>query len=322
MKAPPRWLCGPGLAAAFLFPLSLAAQPQHPIFDDYFANQTYQVQQLGAFHAVATPEWMETARRAVALAQEQLPVILETLRVSSEDVLPIWILISPGGGRFALEAPSWSAAVARPASHLMVLSGPGLGAARMNLRETVAHELVHLVLHARIGAAGWLPRWLHEGLAVELSSYRRLSDPLLFWGRGPIQLAELVDTFPVHDARARMAYLESGAAVHRLLQLGDLHRFLDRIAAGHEFAEAFAVTYGMPWTQFAEEVHHEVGRRWRLLTAVVSSTTLFALLTVLFLAVGIRRWIRDRRRMRQWAERDEAEDARSRLARLHRSHMQ
>ena len=130
---------------------------------------------------------------------------------------------------------------------------------------------------------------MHEGLAVELSSYRRISDPLLFWGRGPIHLTELVDAFPVHDARARMAYLESGAAAHRLLQLGDLQKFLDRIANGVEFAEAFAVTYGMPWRQFAEEVHGEVGRRWRLLMAIASSTTLFAVLTLLFLAVGTRR---------------------------------
>jgi hypothetical protein len=328
MKAPQQWRHWPLLVLVCLLGAPLAAArattppataphatalpatiQRHTVLDDYFGDQDYEILRSGGLHAVATPEWMDTVQRAVELAHEQLPGILEALQVPAEDVLPIWILVSPGGGRFAMEAPSWSAAIARPASHLMVLSGPGLAAARMNLRETVAHELVHLVLHQRIGTVGWLPRWLHEGLAVELSSYRRISDPLLFWGRGPIHLTELVDAFPVHDARARMAYLESGAAAHRLLQLGDLQKFLDRIANGDEFEAAFMVTYGIPWQQFAEEVHGEVGRRWRLLTAIASSTTLFALLTLLFLAVGVRRWLRDRRRMRQWAEREAAEDA-------------
>ena len=310
MKRRAQWTWQLLLVVALLVLPPRAASSNSSLFDEYFPSQAYQVVQLGGFYAVATPEWMETARLAVALAEEQLPDILQSFDTVAEDVLPIWILISPGGGRFAVEAPSWSAALARPQRHLMVLSGPGLAAARMNLRETVAHELVHLVVYQRIGTAGWLPRWMHEGLAVEFSRYHRISDPLTFWGRGPIHLKELFDTFPVHDARARMAYLESGAAAHRLVQMGHLQEFLDRIAAGDEFEAAFVITYGMPWEQFAEEVHSEVGRRWRLIAAIASSTTLFAVLTLLFLAVGTRRWLRDRKRMRQWAERDAAEDAR------------
>ena len=78
-------------AVLCLLATPLVAAPRHAVFDDYFANQSYDAVQLGEFHAVATPEWMDTAQRAVELAQEQLPGLLKTLQVPAEDVLPIWI---------------------------------------------------------------------------------------------------------------------------------------------------------------------------------------------------------------------------------------
>jgi hypothetical protein len=209
-----------------------------------------------------------------------------------------------GGGRFAIEAPSWSAAIARPAEHLVVVSGPALSGARMNIRETVAHEVAHVALRGRLGEIGWMPLWMHEGLAVHCSDYRRLRDRFVLWGRGPVHLRELEHVFPRHPKRAQLAYLESHAAVKRLLDIAPVALLLDRLQRGEEFDVAFADVYRMTPGDFAELVHGEVARRWRYLSVLTSGATVFGALTLLFVVAATTKRIRDRRRRRQW-ERDE-----------------
>ncbi|UCE03737.1 MAG: hypothetical protein JSW67_05995 [Candidatus Latescibacterota bacterium] len=256
--------------------------------------------------AYATPGWERDAARVVAAARESLPRVALELGVRAEEVLPIWIVIAAAGGRLALEAPSWSAAIARPHRHLIVLSGPALHTTRLNLRETVAHEVAHLVVHARLGDEAWMPRWLHEGLAVHFSNYSRLRDRFVSWGRGPVRLDELENVFPASPARARLAYLESHAAVRRLLQSGPIAPLLDRLARGEEFEDAFLAVYGLSVDAFAESVFQEVSRRWRYLSLLTSGVTLFGMMTLLFLAASLRKLLRNRRRRREWAAEEAA----------------
>lgn len=283
-----------------------APAPEHDLLRHYLGTEAWYEAGARDVHAWAAPGWEEHAEAVVDAARHSVPRVAHELGLRPDDVLPIWIVVSPGGGRFALEAPSWSAAIARPAHHLVVISGPALRGARMNLSETVAHEVAHVALGERLGEIAWMPRWLHEGLAMHLSDYGRLRDRFVFWGRGPIHLREITFAFPSHPARARMAYLESHAAVQRLLELGPVAPLLDRLARGEEFDAAFAAVYGRTTHDFAEEVHGQVSRRWRYLALATSGATLFGVLTVLFVVAASVRRIRDRRRRRQW---DAEEDA-------------
>lgn len=285
---------------------SRRASPAPDLLRHYLGTEAWYEAGDAQVRAWAAPGWEEHADAVVTAARWSVPRVARELGLPPERVLPIWIVVSPGGGRFALEAPSWSAAIARPAHHLVVISGPALHAARMNLRETVAHEVAHVALGECLGEIGWMPRWLHEGLAVHLSDYRRARDRLVFWGRGPIHLRELTFDFPSHPARARLAYLESHAAVQRLLELGPVAPLLDRLARGEEFDAAFTAAYRMTPAAFAEDVYGQVARRWRYLALATSGATLFGVLTVLFVVAASVRRIRDRRRRRQWDEEEEA----------------
>ncbi|MFQ5600725.1 MAG: hypothetical protein ACE5G2_09225 [Candidatus Krumholzibacteriia bacterium] len=282
-----------------------AAEPSPELLERYLKTREWVVVGDAPVRAYATRSWRRQAELAEAAARHSLPRIASELGVAPRQVLPVWIVVSPGGGRFVLEAPSWSAAIARPRRHLVVLSGPALRRTRMNLQETVAHELVHLAVHERIGDFGWMPLWLHEGLAVHFSGYGRLRDRLVRWGRGPVRLQELEYVFPRNATRARQAYLESAAAVRRLLQEGPIAPLLDRIEAGEEYEEAFLAVYAMTSREFAALVYEEVAQRWRYLSLLTSGVTLFGLMTILFVVGGVRRRLRDRRRMREW----EAEEA-------------
>lgn len=262
---------------------------------------------IAAFGAVG---WREETQQVAAVARQNLPPLAAAFHVSPDAVLPVRLVVAPDDSRLHLEAPSWSAAIARPGGHLIVLSGPALHRARMNLRETVAHELVHLILHARIGELGWMPRWLHEGLAVQASGYGRWSDRLITWGRGPVHLSELTDVFPQQPGRARLAYLESLAAVRRLLRQGPIEPLLARVAAGQEFASAFEAVYGLTPEAFADAVAAEVERHWRILPLFTSGTALFGIMTVLLFVAGWRKRAQRRRRLAAWAEAEAATEAR------------
>lgn len=268
--------------------------------DAWFETGDHQVR------AWAAAGWEREAERLVTAARHSIPRIAAQLDLRVEDVLPIWIVVSPGGGRFAVEAPSWSAAMARPANHLVVVSGPALHASRMNIQETMAHEVAHVALRERLGAIGWMPLWLHEGLAVHYSHYRRVRDRFVLWGRGPVHLRELEHAFPRHARRAQLAYLESHAAVKRLLEIGPIAPLLERLQRGEEFDAAFADVYRMTPRDFAELVHGEVARRWRYLSVLTSGATLFGALTMLFVVAAMAKQIRNRRRRRQWEEEEAA----------------
>jgi hypothetical protein len=85
-----------------------------------------------------------------------------------------------------------------------------------DLRTTVDHELVHILLDQHVGVHGLhVPRWFHEGLAQELASglYLGVREEDLAYRvqtRTYIPFASLCDSFPRDDpARLALAYGQS-----------------------------------------------------------------------------------------------------------------
>jgi hypothetical protein len=254
----------------------------------------------GPIRSYAPRDYAADAEQAWRAAERALPHIAPELGIAPAKVLPIWILVSPGGGGYEREAPSWSAAIAQPERHLIVISGPALRRTAMNLDETVAHEVVHLVLHTRIGERGWVPQWLDEGLAMRLSGYRRLGDRFVRLGRGRIHLDELSGQFPRDPQLARLAYLESEAAVQRLLERAPIALLLGRVASGAEFDNAFGATYGESPQAFAAQTYAEVGTPWRWIATFGGGATLGLAMALLAVVGGLRVRRRNRQRLRAW----------------------
>jgi len=275
------------------------------------ADPAWEITGTGRIRAYAPYSWGPEARAAVAAAEAALPAIAAAVHVRPESVLPIWILITHRAEKVAREAPAWSAAIAQPATHLVVLSGPLMRRSRLDVAETVAHELAHLALGARLGETGWAPRWFDEGLAMHLSGYARLSDRWAGWGRGPVRLRDLTDAFPVHATLAHQAYLESAAAVRRIAARGALPALVDGLARGEEFEDAFAAAYGAPLAGFLDEIDAEVSRRARWFSLATRSVSLGGVMTLLVIVGGIVRRRRNRRRAREWEahEAGETQDA-------------
>jgi Peptidase MA superfamily len=303
----PQWAPPPSLADLDLPTGDLRDDPRGRAWLEHYIGGTNWVSEgADGIRVYANPTWQADAERAARAAEQALPSIDTALGLEPRAILPFWILIVPRAEGYAKEAPTWSAAVAQPDRRLIVISGPAVRRTALDLEETVAHEIAHLAIRARIGELGWIPRWLDEGLAMWLSGYSSWRDRLALAGRGPVDLRDLTDRFPVEESLARQAYIESETAVRRLEERGPIAPLLDRIAAGEDFEPAFQEVYGESFDAFADAVAEEVPAFWRVV-AVLRGTALLWVFAALLVVLGAWRIrLRNRRRMREW----DAADAR------------
>ena len=121
-----------------------------------------------------------------------------------------------------------------------------------DLKTTVEHELVHILLDQFVGTQGrYVPRWFHEGLAQELSGdgYLGVKEEDLIQrvrGRNHIPFRDLVQGFPHHNPdRLALAYAQSYSFVaflRRNLGLPKLLAIARQCSPDVPFHVAFART--------------------------------------------------------------------------------
>ncbi|MFW5870385.1 MAG: peptidase MA family metallohydrolase, partial [Candidatus Sumerlaeota bacterium] len=114
-------------------------------------------------------------------------------------------------------------AVAYPSSGGMVLNGEELKrAGEVQRRQTVAHEMVHLLLGQISSGEARVPYWLHEGLAQLLSGDHAFAGSLRLAlaniRNRRIPMTQLTDDFPYGKASATLAYMQSADFTRFVLQ--------------------------------------------------------------------------------------------------------
>jgi hypothetical protein len=157
------------------------------------------------------------------------------------------------------------------------------------------------------------PTWFIEGVAQEQAGEWSLGDAI-----GLVQVAsvgalpklhELHVHFPAGGRPAAMAYRVSRQAVSEIDRIGSdrggWRTMLDPLAAGTDFATALHGVTGMRPDDFASAVESRLQMRYGWLAGVASATSLFTLMTFLFLIGAARARLRTRRRLREM----EAEEA-------------
>jgi len=195
-------------------------------------------------------------------------------------------------------------AFAVPRQHTVVMLVSRAASDSYVLRETLEHELCHLVLHAHIDPE-LLPKWLDEGICQWLSG--SLGEILAGQGlvtsginlaHHPIPLQQLTKTFPADRRAILKAYEESRLFVDFLRSRygrNGLLRLLDHLKEGQEIEAAVLEVFSNSLQNLESEWLDELRSRnlWLLWISQYLYEILFflgALLTVLaFLRVTIRK---------------------------------
>ena len=199
----------------------------------------------------------------------------------------------------------WVVAVAIHPGSLMVVKPPRLLTPSLNsLRQTVRHELVHIMV-SRVSNMDNMPRWLNEGLAMRVSGEMGKRAEWIIAGavlRGAlIPLDELDENFPVSRERASVAYAESLSVVNYIAEAWGEEALLDLIGSlqNQNFHGALDSSLGLDL--------HTLGERWirsvrisPYVVTLVSSTFALWLMTVLAILAFLHKRRLAHRRKWEW----------------------
>jgi hypothetical protein len=191
-------------------------------------------------------------------------------------------------------APRWAQAVALPARRLVVLRLPD-----PNVVRTLTHELSHLAVWEAAGG-NHVPRWFLEGYAQlqaeEWGVQRSVTIGQAALLGNTLPFDELDTRFPPHSLSAGLAYSQSFSLVRRLVdEYGDaaIREWLAGVRGGARWQDAFRQAFGVAPSIVFEEWRDSVRVWYGWIPAIVSVTTLWALLA------GLAWWARGAVRRRR-----------------------
>lgn len=223
---------------------------------------------------------------------------------------PVRVYVAPDESRFDSltggRAPEWGAGVAFPLDEVIVLPGYVSGRTGTHtLPQTLRHELAHVALQRHLGNA-IVPRWFTEGYATwaageftdEQGWKLRLA---LLTGRAP-RLDSLTLDWPLIAGDAETAYLLSASAVRYLASLGEAEtftRFLDAWSGNGDFEASLRAVYLLASPQFERLWRRHVRDRYGWLYIAAQTLFVWAVLSLLVVALWLIRRRRDRQRMEQ-----------------------
>jgi len=195
--------------------------------------------------------------------------------------------------------PEWAAATANPEQNSIFLK-PLKNSSAQNLAVTFRHELAHIFIYRRLSGRN-APHWFEEGMAVlcsgefEYTRFQTLAQIGLSGSHIPFR--ELDRGFPGNAGEAQVAYLESESFVSYLMdQLGKegFARFLDQVGSGRDFYQALEQNSGLSFSQLESIWAHKIRYRYGLIALLGGSTTLWFLITLLFLFAYIMKKLKTR----------------------------
>jgi hypothetical protein len=214
--------------------------------------------------------------------------------------------------------PTWSAAVAYPSLNLIIMKSPGvIKGSHIDLAKVFKHELTHIAVGMAFRGREEVPRWLDEGLAMYESrewSFSRVSTMTkAVLTDSLIPLSEITSSFPVEAARAELAYSQSFYLISFLVsKFGreDFHRFIREYTRGGDLRKVLLKVYGIGWDDFEEEWKGYLRLRFSWIPILTSTTTLWFLITLVFILGYARKKRAQRMLYEQWEQEDDDLSAR------------
>lgn len=279
-----------------------------------------ELHEAGRFSILAFPSEARLARALLddALARDTFPGLArpqERVRIAlapSETVFRVWV---------GPNAPEWGAAIAIPARRLIIMQGRDAGAGAGEPRQTLRHELAHLMLAETM--RGLVPRWFDEGYASyaagEWGREQVLATSLGLVWRGVPSFAALDSAFVGGATGANRAYALTHRAVAELGALGGaggLTRLFTTWRSTRSLDLALRQVHGMTEPGFERYWRSRVRRQYGVLALAADLGALAVVLGLFLTPLWWQRRQRQRARLEALRARDAAQEARERASAL------
>lgn len=274
----------------------------------------------GRFTILAFPSESRLARALLddARARDTFPGLArprDRVRIAlapSEQVFRAWV---------GPNAPEWGAAIAIPARRLIIMQGRDAGTDAGEPRQTLRHELAHLMLAEAM--PGLVPRWFDEGYASYAAGEWGREEVLatsvgLVW-RGVPSFAALDSAFSGGATGATRAYALAHRAVAELGALGGaggLTRFFAVWRETASFDRTLRQVHGMTEPGFASWWRSRVRRQYGALALAADLGALTLILGFFLGPLWWQRRQRDRARLTALRAQDAAREAAERASAL------
>lgn len=213
--------------------------------------------------------------------------------------------------------PKYAVGVAYRGLHLVVLTlQPPAHSAAADLGEVFRHELAHVALDDAVKGAH-VPRWFHEGVAVEASGEHPFDRLRTLWSATLsgelVPLQDLDATFPDDHVAVGVAYAESADFVRSLLRSADRPRFarlIERVRDGQPFEAAAADAYGASLRKLEFQWRNGLEKRYGYAPMLTGGSLLWGAAVAMLVAAYVKRRRRARAVLARWEREEAEEDAR------------
>jgi len=236
--------------------------------------------------------------------EEDLGIYLEErIRVYIAPSFREYKKIQPAAG-----IPIWSVGVAYPDLSLIIIKSPrAQKKGHIDIAKVFKHELTHIILGRAFKGRKKVPRWLHEGLAMYISrewNFSRVSVMTrAVLTNTLIPLSSITHSFPREAERAALAYSESFYLISFLISKygkDDFHRFIKVYSGGSDLKSALLGVYGIKWENFEGKWKNYLKIRFSWIPIFTSTTTLWFLVTMLFILGYLKKRRLKRLKFEEW----------------------
>jgi hypothetical protein len=281
--------------------LILADSPFKVESEHFVVESSYELKRLSR-------SVLEEAEKEYYEISRMMPVSFDgriTIRIAGS--LTEYERMQPEGS----SAPTWSQGIAYPKKRLLILRGSGITSVD-DIMKTLRHELAHIFLHNY--SSKEIPRWFSEGFSMYFEERGGLTRGFKLirqaFSNSYIDLDKLEDGFPEDPIDVQNAYLTSSEFFAYLLSVikeEGLYKVFEYVKEGLDFKFAIYRVSGKSITELEKGFHKSVRFKYAWLPVITSSSTLWILLTTLFIYVFIvkKRRTSDRLKIMQLEEEEE-----------------
>jgi len=208
------------------------------------------------------------------------------------------------------DVPTWAVGIAISSRNRIVLKSNRLASRRgTSLRQTVRHELTHIVLGANYDM-GRVPLWLNEGIAMwqaDEPTFRgdfNLGAAALFGRLVPLHRLDIEFKNARNDV-ASVCYAQSRSLVNFILAEHGEPALLDLLARSRSAPPdaSFIAAFGRSPADLYIEWRRST-RRYTYWYSIMSGIGLFWIMILLAVAARVRKHFWGRRKLAQWDEED------------------